>query len=35
VDETPPEIASEVGVIEDASGHERMRDLQEHRRPAA
>src|SRR5439155_20664572 len=32
VDEAPPEITSNIRVIEDAGGHERMSHLQEHRR---
>jgi hypothetical protein len=33
--EPAPEVASVVGVVDDASGDERMRDLEEHRRPTA
>jgi hypothetical protein len=33
-DRTPPEITSNVGVLEDAGGHEWMGHLQEHRRSA-
>jgi hypothetical protein len=31
--EPVPEVASVVGVVDDASGDERMGDLEEHRRP--
>jgi hypothetical protein len=33
--EPAPEVASVVGVVDDASGDERMRDLEEHRGPTA